>query len=93
MRVLAIESSCDETEAAVVDESGVLSDVVYSQTIHAEYGGVVPELAARAHIEKLGVVVQAALSKAGIEIEKERGRSRAGWSRRREQRIGSFRKR
>ena len=51
----------------MVDESGVLSDVVYSQTIHAEYGGVVPELAARAHIEKLGVVVQAALSKAVIE--------------------------
>jgi N6-L-threonylcarbamoyladenine synthase len=51
----------------VVDETGVLSDVVYSQTVHAAYGGVVPELAARAHIEKLGVVVETALSEAGIE--------------------------
>lgn len=67
MRVLAIETSCDETAASVLDETGVCSDVVYSQTVHAEYGGVVPELAARAHIEKLAVVVQAALEKAGIE--------------------------
>ena len=66
MRVLAIETSCDETAAAVLDASGVCSEIVYSQTVHADYGGVVPELAARAHIEKLAVVVQAALDQAGI---------------------------
>ena len=67
MRVLGVESSCDETAASVVGEAGVLSDVVHSQAIHEAYGGVVPELAARAHVEKLGVVVRAALSEAGIE--------------------------
>ncbi|MFK7929505.1 MAG: tRNA (adenosine(37)-N6)-threonylcarbamoyltransferase complex transferase subunit TsaD [Myxococcota bacterium] len=67
MRVLGIETSCDETAAAVVDASGVLSDVVHTQQIHARFGGVVPELASREHIEKLGVVVRAALEEAGIE--------------------------
>lgn len=67
MRVLGIETSCDETAAAVVDGSGVRSDVVYTQEVHAAYGGVVPELAARAHAEKLGVVVRAALDRAGCE--------------------------
>ncbi len=67
MQVLGIESSCDETAAAVVGPRGVLADVVYSQEVHAAYGGVVPELAARAHVEKLGVVVAAALAEAGVE--------------------------
>lgn len=67
MRVLGIETSCDETAASVVSEAGVLSDVVYSQEIHAAYGGVVPELAARAHVEKIGAVVTSALERAGIE--------------------------
>ncbi|MCO4744603.1 MAG: tRNA (adenosine(37)-N6)-threonylcarbamoyltransferase complex transferase subunit TsaD [Proteobacteria bacterium] len=67
MNVLGIESSCDETAASVVGATGVLSDVVHSQVIHAEYGGVVPELASRAHVEKMGTVVRAALSEAGIE--------------------------
>jgi N6-L-threonylcarbamoyladenine synthase len=67
MRVLGIESSCDETAASVVDASGVRSDVVYSQTVHAAYGGVVPELAARAHVEKIAAVVRQALDEAGIE--------------------------
>ncbi len=66
MRVLGIETSCDETAASVVAEEGVLSDVVHTQTVHAEWGGVVPELAARAHLEKLGPTVQAALAEAGI---------------------------
>ena len=47
MNVLGIESSCDETAAAVVGASGILSDVVYSQKVHERFGGVVPELAAR----------------------------------------------
>ena len=67
MFVLGVESSCDETAASVVGPDGVLSDVVYSQAIHEEYGGVVPELAARAHVEKVGLVVRAALERAGIE--------------------------
>jgi N6-L-threonylcarbamoyladenine synthase len=67
MRVLGIETSCDETAASVVSADGVLSDVVYTQTVHAAYLGVVPELASRAHAEKLASVVQDALDKAGIE--------------------------
>jgi N6-L-threonylcarbamoyladenine synthase len=65
--VLGVESSCDETAASIVGPEGVLSDVVYSQAVHAEYGGVVPELAARAHVEKLATVVRAALAKANLE--------------------------
>lgn len=63
MRLLAIETSCDETAAAVVEEGWrVVSSVVASQArAHARYGGVVPELAARMHLERLGGVVQAAL--------------------------------
>lgn len=67
MKVLGIETSCDETAASVVDASGVLSDVVHSQAVHAEYGGVVPELASRAHVEKIATVTRAALDRAGIE--------------------------
>ncbi|MBT3220479.1 MAG: tRNA (adenosine(37)-N6)-threonylcarbamoyltransferase complex transferase subunit TsaD [Proteobacteria bacterium] len=67
MNVLGLESSCDETAAAVVGPQGVVADVVYSQKIHAEYGGVVPELAARAHVEKVGTVARAALRQAGLE--------------------------
>lgn len=64
--MLGIETSCDETAASVVGPEGVLSDVVHTQRVHQDYGGVVPELASRAHVEKLGVVVQAALDQAGI---------------------------
>ncbi len=67
MTLLAIESSCDETSAAVVRDGMVLSNTVSSQIkLHAEYGGVVPELAAREHLKNLQPVVQAALSVAGI---------------------------
>lgn len=66
--VLGIETSCDETAASVVDGSGVRSDVVYSQTIHEAYGGVVPELASRAHVEKLATVVASALADAGCTV-------------------------
>ena len=71
MRVLGLESSCDETAAAVV-EDGVraLSDVVASQhEVHARYGGVVPELASRAHILNIVPVVQAALDRAGTTLD------------------------
>ena len=66
MRVLGIESSCDETAAAVVDDSRVLSDVIASQiALHAPYGGVVPELASRAHLANIVPVIEAALRDAG----------------------------
>ena len=67
MVVLGIETSCDETAAAVVSESGVLADIVHTQQIHLEYGGVVPELASRAHVEKMVTITRAALDKAGVE--------------------------
>lgn len=67
MNVLGIETSCDETAASIVDAGGVRSDIVYSQLVHAEYGGVVPELASRAHVEKIAEVVRAALKAAEIE--------------------------
>ncbi|MEO6775686.1 MAG: tRNA (adenosine(37)-N6)-threonylcarbamoyltransferase complex transferase subunit TsaD [Kofleriaceae bacterium] len=70
-RVLGIESSCDETAAAVVEDgTRALSDVVASQhEVHARYGGVVPELASRAHILNVVPVVQAALDRAGTPLE------------------------
>ena len=66
MDILAIESSCDETAAAVVrDGRHVLSNVVASQIeVHALYGGVVPEIASRAHTEAICSVVREALEKA-----------------------------
>ena len=68
MLVLGIESSCDETGAAVVSEDGVVrSDVVQSQVrLHAEYGGVVPELASRDHVKNIGHVVREAMERAGV---------------------------
>jgi N6-L-threonylcarbamoyladenine synthase len=64
---LGIETSCDETAAAVLEgETHVRSSVVSSQYVHAEYGGVVPELAARAHMRMLAPVTRAALERAGI---------------------------
>ncbi len=67
MTLLALETSCDETSAAVVRDGAVLSNVVSSQIkLHAEYGGVVPELAAREHLKNLLPVAQAALTEAKI---------------------------
>ena len=68
--LLALESSCDETSAAVVDQGRVLSNVVSSQIkLHAEYGGVVPELATREHLRNILAVARAALSEAGAKPE------------------------
>lgn len=63
---LAIESSCDDTSAAVLINDKVISNVVAGQPIHQEYGGVVPELASRAHQQNIVPVVDVALKKAGI---------------------------
>ena len=64
--ILAIESSCDDTSAAVMCCDTVLSNVTASQAVHEQYGGVVPELASRAHEQNIVPVVDAALRKAGI---------------------------
>lgn len=68
--ILGIESSCDDTAASVIHNGKILSNVVASQKIHEEYGGVVPELASRAHQQNIVPVVHQALEKAGIHKEK-----------------------
>lgn len=67
--ILGIESSCDDTAAAVVRDTEILSSVVVGQTaLHADFGGVVPEIAARAHVEKLDDVVTTALKQANLTL-------------------------
>ncbi len=65
--ILGIESSCDDTSAAVISDGILLSNVIASQSVHEEYGGVVPELASRAHQQNIVPVVDAALRRAGID--------------------------
>lgn len=67
--ILGIESSCDDTSAAVICNGVVLSNVVANQEVHAQYGGVVPELASRAHQQNIVPVVQQAIKQAGITKE------------------------
>ena len=69
--ILAIETSCDDTCAAVVEPGGrkALSNVVHTQTEHARYGGVVPEVASRAHLERLDGVVERALDDADVDLD------------------------
>ena len=69
--VLGIETSCDETAAAVYeDQVGVLSNILFSQvTLHSNFGGVVPEVASRSHIEKINTIIQEALQKANTTLE------------------------
>ena len=69
MYILGIESSCDDTSAAVLKDNILLSNVTASQDVHFEYGGVVPELASRAHQQNIVPVVSAALKRAGITKE------------------------
>lgn len=63
--ILAIESSCDETSCAISRDGIILSNIIAGQTVHEQYGGVVPELASRAHIQNIVPVVDTALKKAG----------------------------
>ena len=67
--ILAIESSCDDTSAAVLHGNKLLSNVISNQSVHAQYGGVVPELASRAHQQNIIPVVHAALAQANIKKE------------------------
>ena len=64
--ILGIESSCDDTSAAVIRDGVICSNVVAGQLVHKEYGGVVPELASRAHQQNIIPVVHQALKKAGV---------------------------
>ena len=65
--ILGIESSCDDTSAAVIEDTTILSNVIASQKVHAEYGGVVPELASRAHQQNIIPVIDTALKRAKIQ--------------------------
>ena len=64
--ILGIESSCDDTSAAVIRDGVLLSNVIASQAVHAQYGGVIPELASRAHGQNIVPVIDAALKEAGV---------------------------
>jgi N6-L-threonylcarbamoyladenine synthase len=66
--LLAIESSCDETSAAVCMNGKILSNIIVNQTVHEKYGGVVPELASRAHLQNILPVVDTALKNANVEL-------------------------
>jgi len=67
--ILGIESSCDDTSAAIIQNQTVLSNVIANQSVHSEYGGVVPELASRAHQQNIIPVVETAMKRAGIAME------------------------
>ena len=69
IKILAIESSCDETSAAVIDNGKVLNNYIATQSVHEKYGGVVPELASRAHQQNIVPVVDQALTDAGVKPE------------------------
>jgi N6-L-threonylcarbamoyladenine synthase len=69
LTILAIESSCDETSAAICQDGRVLSNHIATQLIHQQYGGVVPELASRAHMQHIVPVVEAAMKTAGCSLE------------------------
>ncbi|MFI3280597.1 MAG: tRNA (adenosine(37)-N6)-threonylcarbamoyltransferase complex transferase subunit TsaD [Rikenellaceae bacterium] len=68
--ILGIESSCDDTSAAVIRNTTLLSNVIASQAVHVKYGGVIPELASRAHQQNIIPVVDTALKEAGVTIDK-----------------------
>ncbi|HEX5224409.1 MAG TPA: tRNA (adenosine(37)-N6)-threonylcarbamoyltransferase complex transferase subunit TsaD, partial [Solirubrobacteraceae bacterium] len=69
MAILALETSCDDTCAAVIDADGTIrSNVISSQEAHDRFGGVVPEIASRHHLELVNVVVDSALERAGCEL-------------------------
>ena len=66
--ILGIESSCDDTSSSVIRDGVMLSNVIASQAVHEAYGGVVPELASRAHQQNIIPVVAEAIKRAGIDI-------------------------
>jgi N6-L-threonylcarbamoyladenine synthase len=68
VRILAIETSCDDTGASVIGDGRILSNIIASQAIHALYGGIVPEVASRLHQENINIVVDAALKEAKVDL-------------------------
>lgn len=70
MITLGIETSCDETGVGIVKETEILANIVRSQAIHSRFGGIVPELAARDHIKNITIVLNTALAKADLSIDK-----------------------
>lgn len=73
MNILGIESSCDETAAAVYDGSELRSNIIYTQKIHGKYGGVVPELASREHLKNIIPVVYSALNQSSMTLDEIKG--------------------
>lgn len=69
-KILAIESSCDETAVAIIDNGNLLANIISTQIeVHAKYGGVMPEIASRLHCENIGVVIKEALEKSNLKLE------------------------
>ncbi|PJA29874.1 MAG: tRNA (adenosine(37)-N6)-threonylcarbamoyltransferase complex transferase subunit TsaD [candidate division Zixibacteria bacterium CG_4_9_14_3_um_filter_46_8] len=66
MYLLGIETSCDETAAAIIEEDRILSNIILTQTVHSKFGGVVPEIASREHIRHIVPIVEAALAEAAV---------------------------
>lgn len=71
--ILGIESSCDETAAAICHDGKIISNIIATQAIHQQYGGVVPELASRAHMQNIVPVISQAIHQAGIELNQLSG--------------------
>ena len=69
--ILGIESSCDDTSVAVLKNDQVLSNKIANQSIHKKYGGVVPELASRAHLSNIIPVTELAINESGISLNKK----------------------
>ena len=66
MIVLGIETSCDETSAAIIKDGKLISNIVYTQKIHQKYGGVVPELASQEHLNEIISVIEASLEESKL---------------------------
>ena len=69
MNILGIESSCDETSVAVISNENLTANLISSQDFHSKYGGVVPELSSRAHLQIIIPLVRDALNKSGLELK------------------------
>ena len=67
--ILGIESSCDDTSAAILKNGVVLSNIIANQTIHKKYGGVVPELASRAHLSNIIPVIESVLKESNVKLK------------------------
>jgi N6-L-threonylcarbamoyladenine synthase len=73
MIILGLETSCDDTCASVFDGQNILSNITYTQVVHQQFGGIVPELASRAHVERILPVIRLALTRAGVYLSQIEG--------------------